>query len=98
MRIECVCNEALKIHLPSTPLYYNVLMIKLSISNCYMIPILLLNLNYRIEASILFHFTDLSNSDVKNIKDSLNSVVRYISNKQIDLKQFNNIKDVGKVV
>ena len=98
MRIECVCNEALKIHLPSTPLYYNVLMIKLSISNCYMIPILLLNLNRSFHSISLHRSLKYLASNVKNIKDSLNSVVRYISNKQIDLKQFNNIKDVGKVV
>ena len=32
-------------------------------------------------------------SDVKNIKNSLNSVARYISNKQIDPKCSNNIQD-----
>jgi len=40
-------------------------------------------------------------SDAMNIKDSLNSVARYISNKQIDPKWSNNIQDfkgVGEVV
>jgi len=44
-----------------------------------MIPILLLNSNYEIEAFILLAF------NIKNI------IVKYISNKQINSKQSNNI-------
>jgi len=40
-------------------------------------------------------------SDTKNIRDSLNHIAKYIGNKQIDLKRFNNIedlKDIGEAV
>jgi len=36
-------------------------------------------------------------SDAKNIKDSLNSVARYISNKKIDPKCSNNIQDFKSI-
>ena len=39
--------------------------------------------------------------DSKNIKDSLNFIAKYISNKQVDLSKSNNLEDfhnIGKVV
>ena len=39
--------------------------------------------------------------DLKNIKDSLNFMTKYISNKQVDLSKFNNFENfygVGKAV
>ena len=40
-------------------------------------------------------------SDSKNIRDSLNHIIKYISNKQINPKKSNNIedlKDIGKAI
>jgi len=40
-------------------------------------------------------------SDLKNIKDSLNFIAKYISNKQVDLSKSNDLEDfhgIGKAV
>ena len=84
--LDNVCNKASKIYLPLSPLCLNIQLLYDSNTS---IELELWDENfYPISLHKSFKYLAF---DTKNIKDFLNFVAKYISNKQIDPKRSNDI-------